>query len=322
MEEKMNQSGQHVILLLAHGTPDVLGEMKEYLDKVTGGRGVPGHVVTELQHRYAEIGLTAEPGPEPPHLTKWTLKQAALLEQETGIKVYVAMRNWHPYIAGVVAQMKADGVGSAKVICLAPQNSRTSIGLYRRALTEAVGDSFPYDFVEGWADEPKLIAAFAQRLAAVWPQAAAEAGASVPVLFTAHSVPTRTVEGDNPDPYADEARRTAALVFAEAAEKVPGLKSYRFAFQSQGISGGPWLGPTVEDTLKALKEEGHSGVVIQPIGFVCDHVEVLYDIDIAFQQTARDLGLRLWRAESLNDSPLLIEALAAVAAGVEVSQPA
>jgi ferrochelatase len=309
MEVKMNQSGQHVILLLAHGTPDVLGEMKDYLDKVTGGRGVPDHVVTELQHRYEQIDLRAEPGPEPPHLTKWTLKQAALLEDLACTTVYVAMRNWHPYIADVVAQMKADGVAHAKIICLAPQNSRTSIGLYRRALTEAVGDSFSFDFVEGWADEPKLIAAFAERLAAVWPQAAAEAGVSVPVLFTAHSVPTRTVEGDNPDPYADEARRTAALVFAEAAERNPGLKNYRFAFQSQGMSGGPWLGPTVEDTLKALKEEGYPGVVIQPIGFVCDHVEVLYDIDIVFQQTARELGLKLWRAESLNDSPLLIEAL-------------
>lgn len=310
MEEKMNQSGQHVILLLAHGTPNVLGEMKEYLDKVTGGRGVPDHIVAELQHRYAEIGLRAEPGPEPPHLTKWTLKQADLLEDEACTSVYVAMRNWHPYIADVVAQMKADGVGSAKVICLAPQNSRTSIGLYKRALTEAVGDAFAVNFIEGWSDEPKLIAAFAERLTAVWPRACADAGATLPVLFTAHSVPCRTVQGDLPDPYAQEARRTAALVAAQA-----GVANWYFAFQSQGMSGGPWLGPTVEDTLKALKEEGHAGAVIQPIGFVCDHVEVLYDIDIAFQQTARELGLKLWRAESLNDSPLLIEALDHVAYG-------
>lgn len=319
MEEKMNQSGQHAILLLAHGTPNVLGEMKDYLDKVTGGRGVPDHVVTELQHRYAEIGLAADPGPEPPHLTKWTLKQAALLERQTGIKVYVAMRNWHPYIADTVEQMKSDGVAHATVICLAPQNSRTSIGLYKRALIAALGDAFAFDFVEGWADEPKLITAFAQRLAAAYPNACAESGTTLPVLFTAHSVPCRTIQGDQPDPYAQEAKRTAAMV---AAQSGIAPKDWFFAFQSQGMSGGPWLGPTVEDTLKTLKEEGHPGVVIQPIGFVCDHVEVLYDIDIAFQQTARELGLKLWRAESLNDSPLLVEALATVAASVEVSQPA
>jgi ferrochelatase len=315
MEAVMSQTqGQHVILLLAHGTPNVLSEMKEYLDKVTGGRGVPDHVVAELQHRYAEIGLAAGPGSEPPHLTKWTLKQAALLQKATATTVYVAMRNWHPYIADTVEQMKSDGVGHATVVCLAPQNSRTSIGLYKRALTEAVGDAFAFDFIEGWSDEPKLVAAFAQRLTAV------RADATIPVLFTAHSVPCRTVQGDHPDPYAQEAKRTAALVAARAGVAPD---SWFFAFQSQGMSGGPWLGPTVEDTLKALVAEGHEAVIIQPIGFVCDHVEVLYDIDIAFQQTARELGLKLWRAESLNDSPLLIEALDHVACGdLAVSHPA
>jgi ferrochelatase len=172
---------------------------------------------------------------------------------------------------------------------------------------EAAGNAFTFDFVDGWADEPKLIAAFAERLAAVWPRACQEAGTKLPVLFTAHSVPSRTVQGDNPDPYEQEAKHTAALVAAQ----IPGLteRDWHFAFQSQGMSGGPWLGPTVEDTLKALKEQGAAGVVIQPIGFVCDHVEVLYDIDIAFTQTARELGMKLWRAESLNDSHLLIEAL-------------
>lgn len=299
-------SGQGVVLLLAHGTPNVLGEMKEYLDKVTGGRGVPDHVVEELQHRYAEIGLAETPGTEPPPLTKWTLKQAELLHAALHVPVYVGMRNWHPYIADTVAQMKADGVGSAKVVCLAPQNSRTSIGLYKKALLDAAGDAFTIDFVEGWSTEPKLIEAFAERLRAAWTQACHEAGSKLPVLFTAHSVPTRTVEGDAPDPYDREAKQTAAMV----AAKLPELTEWHFAFQSQGMSGGPWLGPTVEETLKTLKDKGAAGVVIQPIGFVCDHVEVLYDIDIAFKQTARELGLKLWRTESLNDLPLLIEALA------------
>ncbi|HXB62860.1 MAG TPA: ferrochelatase [Acidobacteriaceae bacterium] len=297
------------VLLLAHGTPNTLGEMAEYLGKVTGGRALPRNVVEELQHRYAEIGLGETPGIEPPPLTKWTLKQAELLRAVLQVPVYVGMRNWHPYIAGTVARMKADGVSSARVICLAPQTSRTSIGLYKKALLDAVGDAFAVDFVEGWAAQPQLIAAFADRLKTAWLNACREAGQELPVLFTAHSVPLRTVEGDAPDPYAVEARHTAELVAAQ----LPEIRKHLFAFQSQGVAGGPWIGPTVEETLTALKQQGQSGVVIQPIGFVCDHVEVLYDIDVAFQQTARELGLKLWRAESLNDSPLLTQALVALA---------
>jgi ferrochelatase len=286
----------------------MLSEMKEYLDKVTGGRGVPDHVVEELQHRYAQIGLGETPDAEPPPLTRWTLRQAELLRAALQAPVYVGMRNWHPYIADTVAQMKADGVSKATVICLAPQTSRTSIGLYKKVLLEAAGDAFAIHFVEGWAAQPQLIAAFAERLKTAWTKACNEADKKVPVLFTAHSVPTRTVEGDAPDPYAVEARHTAELVAAQ----IPEIEKHVFAFQSQGVAGGPWIGPPVEETLRTLKEEGHRGVVIQPIGFVCDHVEVLYDIDIAFQRTARELGLKLWRAESLNDSPLLIEALIAL----------
>ena len=292
------------ILLLAHGTPNTLGEMAEYLGKVTGGRPMPQAVVEELQHRYAEIGLGDTPGAEPPPLTKWTLKQAELLRAALQVPVYIGMRNWHPYIADTVAQMKADGVDAATVICLAPQTSRTSIGLYKKVLLEAVSDAFAVDFVEGWHDEPKLIAAFTERLRA----ALKTAPAAAPVLFTAHSVPTRTVEGDNPDPYAREAQHTAELVAKQA-----GIAHWVFAFQSQGVAGGPWIGPTVEETLRALKETGHTAVVIQPIGFVCDHVEVLYDIDVAFQHTAKELGLQLFRAGSLNDSPLLTEALVTLA---------
>ncbi|HEX4031804.1 MAG TPA: ferrochelatase, partial [Terracidiphilus sp.] len=110
-------------------------------------------------------------------------------------------------------------------------------------------------------------------------------------------------------PYPVEAKRTAELVFAAASRRLPALTTRFFAFQSQGVAGGPWIGPTVEDTLRAIRDEGHTGVVLQPIGFLCDHVEILYDIDIAFAETARSLGLRLYRPESLNDSPLLAAAL-------------
>jgi len=232
------------------------------------------------------------------------MRQAKLLRTELQVPVYVGMRNWHPYIAETVAQMKADGVDTVTVICLAPQTSRTSIGLYKKVLLEAVGDAFSINFIEGWATQPQLIAAFTDRINRVLNQT----GRNLPVLFTAHSVPCRTVQGEAPDPYSVEAKRTAELVAKEA-----GIARWVFAFQSQGVAGGPWIGPTVEETLSALKQEGASAVVIQPIGFVCDHVEVLYDIDIAFRQTAATLGLELIRAESLNDSPLLTAALVALA---------
>jgi len=301
----------HAILLLAHGTPDTLGEMKAYLDLVTSGRGVPDHVVEELQHRYAEIGLSDEPGVEPPHLTRWTMKQAELLRTKVSEPVYVAMRNWKPLIAPVIEQMKADGVTSARVLCLAPQNSRTSIGLYKRDLVKALGETpaIKIDFVEGWHNHPKLIEAFADRLLHTRvPQVSIITNSKRAVLFTAHSVPCRTVQGENPDPYSEEAKNTAGLV----AQKT-GIEDWYFAFQSQGVSGGPWLGPTVEDSLRSLKDMGYDEVVLHPIGFVCDHVEVLYDIDINFQQLAKEIGIALSRPESLNDHPLLIEALAELA---------
>jgi ferrochelatase len=205
-----------------------------------------------------------------------------------------------------VRAMTSDGITKAIAICLAPQNSRTSVGLYRSTL----GNDLPFeiDFVESWHDHPLLIKAFAEKLRCGWQRACAEIEMKLPIIFTAHSVPQRTVsEGD---PYEDQARETASLVAREAAL---GSGDWVFAFQSQGMSGGAWLGPTVEETISGLQKKNHRGVFIQPIGFLCDHVEVLYDIDIGFKQFAEKQGLRLWRAESLNDSPLLAKALADIA---------
>ena len=289
------------VLLLAHGSPDKVEDIPCFLYAVTGGRELSGAVVKEVQHRYGLIGRSP--------LREITMKQAERLQRETDLPVYVGMRNWEPYIRDVVPQMAAEGIERAVVICLAPQNSRTSVGLYRKALLGDSGQApFAVDFVESWHDEPALIDAFAERLCAAYPKACAEAGAKLPVIFTAHSVPTRTVAAG--DPYEFQARHTAELVAARVAE-LQGA-DVRFAFQSQGMSGGQWLGPTVEETIQSLTEAGHSGVFLQPIGFLCDHVEILYDIDIAFRDFALQRGLRLWRAESLNDSPLLARALANV----------
>jgi ferrochelatase len=281
---------------------------------------MPEHVVEEIQHRYSLIGRSP--------LTDITLDQGRLAEAELAaagrlVPVYVGMRNWRPYIPDVVRQMRADGIEEASVICMAPQNSRTSVGLYQRAVQAEAG-SLRFDFTESWAAHPLLADAFAERLRAAEAKLKSDSGAAVPVLFTAHSVPTRTIQpppaseaanqprlwpGEGADPYADDARRTAELV----AARVPDIPKWWFAFQSQGASGGPWIGPTVEETLDSIAGEGVKTVVLQPIGFLCDHVEILYDVDIAFRAYAATLGIRLERPESLNGSPILAKAVADLA---------
>lgn len=285
------------ILLLAHGTPAAAEDVPAYMDRVTGGRAVPEAVIKEVAHRYSLIGQSP--------LTAITQKQAEGLAKRTGLSVYVGMRNWHPFIADTVAQMVSEGVTHAAVICLAPQNSRTSVGLYRKATEAAVQGSIQISFVEAWHDHPSLIAAFAERLNTVL----SERG-QLPVIFTAHSVPCRTIAGQDADPYSNQAKKTAALVAQRCGVREC---DWNFAFQSQGMSGGPWIGPTVEDTLSGLHAAGRKEVIIQPIGFVCDHVEVLYDVDIFFRDYAARLGMQIHRAASLNDSQLFIATLADLA---------
>ena len=289
------------VLLLAHGTPDSIEEIPAYLANVTSGRPLPPAVVTEIQHRYSLIGHSP--------LTEITLQQSAHISEELGLPTYVGMRNWKPYIRETVLQMAADGITQALAICLAPHNSRTSVGLYRRAVIGETGKlPFTVDFVPEWHSEPLLIRAFSEKLRDGWSRACLEANAPVPVLFTAHSVPVRTIEAG--DDYERQTRETAALV----AASVPEISGHwHFAFQSQGMSGGEWLGPTVESVIEKLAAAGHKHLFLQPIGFVCDHVEVLYDVDIAFKNFAAARGVVLTRAESLNDSVLFARAVAQLA---------
>jgi len=363
---------KQAVLLLAHGTPETVEQIPEYLRNVVSGRPVPQAVVEEIQHRYSLIGKSP--------LTEITNEQARLVEAElngTGeansvshpsdkekdvarvghpashpskawmghprVPVYVGMRNWRPYIPDVVKQMRADGVEEAAVICMAPQNSRTSVGLYRRAV-EAEASGLRIDFTAGWAEHPLLADAFAERLRPALAKLTAEVGEPVPVLFTAHSVPTRTVVETAPqsgtgtashpndknkdvvrmghpeprlwpgpaaagDPYAEDARRTAELV----AARVPEIPRWWFAFQSQGASGGPWIGPSVEETLDRIAGQGVKALILQPIGFLCDHVEILFDVDILFREYASKKQIKLERPESLNASPTLARAVADLA---------
>jgi protoporphyrin/coproporphyrin ferrochelatase len=287
------------VFLLAHGSPENPDQIPEFLNYVTGGRPLPPAVIEEIRHRYSLIGFSP--------LACWTLLQADQLAQTLRMPVFAGMRNWKPFIADAVQSIAERRYEQVIAVCLAPQNSRTSVGLYRSAVSSNGDLPFKMEFVEEWHDQPLLAQAFAEKLRAGWDRANAEHGARLPIIFTAHSVPQRTITDG--DPYERQAKETAELVAQEA-----GLAAgdWTFAFQSQGMSGGQWIGPTVEDTIRNLKAKGHRGVFIHPIGFLCDHVEVLYDIDIFFKQFAEKEGLRLWRAESLNGSKTLTAALAEV----------
>jgi ferrochelatase len=288
------------VLLLAHGSPENPDQVPEFLNYVTSGRPLPPTVIEEIRHRYSLIGFSP--------LACWTVLQADQLSQALKMPVFVGMRNWKPFIADAVKAIASRGYERVITICLAPQNSRTSVGLYRSAVIGNGNLPFEMDFVEEWHDQPLLAKAFAEKLRGAWQKASAENGAKLPIIFTAHSVPERTIAAG--DPYERQSKETAELV-AKEADLAP--DDWTFAFQSQGMSGGlanPWIGPTVEDTIRNLKAQGHRGVFLHPVGFLCDHVEVLYDIDIFFKQFAEKEGMRLWRAESLNGSRTLTTALA------------
>ena len=294
-----NQNTYWGVLLLAHGAPERLEDIPEFLLNVRRGRKLPEPAVQEIIRRYRVAG-----GGSP--LRRLTELQAVALAKRLARPVYVGMRNWKPFIAEAVKQMSGDGVERVVALCLAPQNSRTSIGLYQKYLMEAIAKgahTLQVDFIPSWHDHPGLIAAFREKLLAALADVQLEAGLPVPVIFTAHSVPARTIaEGD---PYERQVRETAALV-AQAA----GLKEYRLAFQSQGMTAEAWIGPSVESQIDELAGAGHRHTLLAPIGFVADHIEILYDIDVAFRDYGKVKGVAVHRSDSLNDSPLFIQALA------------
>ncbi len=285
MNRAPDRPGQ-AVLLLAHGAPERVEDVDEYLSFVRAGRPGNAQVVEEVKHRYAAIG-----GSSP--LLRWTREQAEALERTMRIPVFFAMRNWRPFIREIVPHIHA---GRISAICLAPQFSELNVGLYIKR-TKEVSNGNEIVWARSYHQEPLLIEAFAERLRPLLPRK---------VLFTAHSLPERALGAG--DSYADQCRATAAAVAARV-----GLESYDFAFQSQGMTDDRWLGPTVESFLDRYAGEGVREVVIDPIGFVCDHVEILYDIDIQFRDYANKLGITVLRPESLNDSPTFTAALAEVA---------
>ncbi|MBT5794327.1 MAG: ferrochelatase, partial [Deltaproteobacteria bacterium] len=271
------------IFLMAHGAPESTDDIPEYLKTIRGGRDSTPETIQIIRDRYEQIG-----GKSP--LREITAELAERLEkflnqEEPQFKVYVGMRNWSPYIRDEVKRMKEDGIEKVIALCLAPQFSTWSTKLYFNAFEDALkecgGENIDVHFVASWANHPLLIDAFSEK----YREALAKLnGESVYTIFTAHSIPSESI--DLGDPYDQEFNKTVELL----VDRVKPNNWYQ-AYQSQGMIPVPWLGPTVESVLDKISRVGSKTVLIVPVGFVCDHVEILFDIDIEFKNYAVDKKL-------------------------------
>jgi ferrochelatase len=292
------------VLLLAYGGPDSLDDIPAYLLDIRGGRETPQPLIDEITDRYAQIG-----GSSP--LKAIAQSAAQKLSERINLPVAVGMRHWHPYVKDVVAQMAADGVEHLIAICMAPHYSFMSIGAYKKVLDEAVeaiDADLAVTFVESWGTHVAFIRGLAANVQTALDRF--EAPDNALVVFSAHSLPALILERG--DPYDDQLRETARLV----ADRL-GLPDDRwtFCYQSAAKTGTPWLGPQIEDYIVELAARGHDQLVAAPVGFIADHVEVLYDLDIELQAVAAELGMRVERPPMLNDSDALVEALAEIVQG-------
>jgi len=276
------------VVLMAYGSPSRPEDVRPYLADVRGGRPVSDEAVEELTERYRRIG-----GRSP--LDDVTEAQRAALERELDVPVFVGMKHWRPRIADAVEAALEGGATRIVGLVLAPHYSRLSIGEYRERLEAAAAGRAELDLVESWHDRPSFVDVLADRVR----------GTESWVVFTAHSLPARIL--DDGDPYREQLLETSRLV-AERA----GLRDWSFAFQSASPTGEPWLGPDVLDELERLHEAGIRSVLVAPVGFVSDHLEILWDLDVEARERAAELGLELERIESLNDDPAFIRALAEI----------
>jgi len=275
---------------MAHGTPSSLDDMPEYLRLVRGGRPPSAALIAEMRHNYQTTGGSP--------LTAITYRQGAALQQRLGpdLPVAVGMRNWKPFISEAVAALQAAGVERAIGIPLAPQFSTLSVQKYLDAARAAMPDGMRLEAIESFHVHPLLIDAFVERVRAARPEPDER------VVFTAHSLPSRVIVAG--DRYAEEVAATARRVAEQA-----GIPQYEQAYQSAGRTPEPWIGPGLDTVIEQLAGTGVKRVLVVPIGFVCDHTEILFDIDIQAAQVAREHGLSLRRTESLNTSPRFISAL-------------
>ncbi len=282
------------ILLMAHGAPMTLDDVEPYVLNIRHGRPLEPDRMKEIQDRYKIVGGSP--------LLELTFNQAAALQNKLGdaAKVYTGMRHSPPFIADTISKMGSEGVTSIIAICMTPQFSQMTIGAYEEALQKGIsetGSSISYELVKSFARRPGLIRAFAARI-----QKSLSSHPASFVIFTAHSLPEKILQQG--DPYDYEVKETARLVAQELS-----LSDWRFAYQSQGMTSDKWLGPAVESRIEELHAKGVREILIAPIGFVCDNVEILYDIDVMFRKYAQEREMILHRAASLNDSSDLIHLL-------------
>jgi len=284
----------NAVLLMAHGTPASLDEMPEYLRLVRGGRPPSAELIEEMRHNYAAIG-----GRSP--LTDLTMAQAEALRARLGggVPVAVGMRNWRPFIKDALDELARAGATRVVGIPMAPQFSTLSVQKYVDAATAALPAGVQFDAVTSYHAHPLLLEAFAERVRAAAPRA------DETVVFTAHSLPVRIIEGG--DTYADEVAATARGVAGLA-----GIGRFDIAYQSAGRTPEPWIGPDLSELITSRAAGGARGFLVVPVGFVCDHTEILFDIDVQAARAAREAGATLRRTESLNTSATFISALAEI----------
>ena len=276
------------VVLMAYGSPDRLADVPAYYSDIRGGRPIAPEHLEDLVDRYRRLGVE---GSNP--LNEITEATRAALERELGLPVYTGMKHWTPRIAD--AAERAAAADRVVGLVLAPHYSALSIAGYREQLDRALAGRAELRFVESWHDDDGFVDVLAEKVR----------GTEAHVVFTAHSLPARIIEMG--DPYRDQLLETARLV-AERA----GVTDWSFSFQSESPTGEPWLGPDILDHLRDLHEQGVRTVLVCPVGFVSDHLEIRWDIDVEAVELARDLGLDLARIEMPNDEPAFVSALAGI----------
>ena len=289
---------QVAVLVMAYGGPGNIDEVEPYLLDVRGGRATKPQLVDEIRARYARIG-----GRSP--ILELTRAQASGIGRALGdrFEVFVGMRHWRPFIHETVNDIVAAGFGRVVGVAMAPHYSNMSVGAYEKKLLQAADGRLDVTLVRTWWKQPQFLEATATRITEALQRFAKPSEAQV--VFTAHSLPEKILA--SADPYPDELNASAAEVAKRAR-----LATWRLAYQSAGATNEPWLGPDAEEVITELARARHKSVLLVPIGFVCDHVEILYDIDVEYQSLAKRLGIQLERTASLNDDPGLVAAVADV----------
>jgi ferrochelatase len=284
------------VILMAYGSPDRLADVPAYYADIRGGRPVRPELLEDLVARYRALGIDDSDAPSP--LNAVTEETRAALEAVLGIPVLAGMRHWEPRIAAAVEAALGSGRDPLLGLVLAPHWSSLSIAKYEALFDDAVRGRAETRFVRGWGDDPGFVAVLAGRIRAARP-----AGAHV--VFTAHSLPARILEAG--DTYRDALLETSRLAAGAA-----GVDEWSFAFQSESPTGEPWLGPDILDHLADLRAAGVEDVLVCPVGFVSDHLEIRWDIDVEAVERAQALGMRLNRIEMPNADPAFVDVLAGI----------